>query len=113
MYIRNIYHGKLIYFKTDLIFLLPFVVYVIYYSDFYLLPIEHKIFEYNTFLQAGIAMSENLLEWIFEILTSFPFIVSAIILLKKIEIKVKNEYSDIVNFNYKIARKLLFGVLLV
>lgn len=113
MYIRNIYHGKLIYYKTDLIFLLPFVVYVIYYSDFYLLPIEHKIFEYNTFLQAGIAMSENLLEWIFEVLTSFPFIVSAIILLKKIEIKVKNEYSDIVNFNYKIARKLLFGVLLV
>lgn len=113
MYIRNNYHGKAIYFKTDLLFLLPFVVYLYYYSCFYLLDEGQKIEEYNSFLQEGIAMTENLLEWTFEILVTIPFIVAAIFLLKKTEFKVKNEFSNVANFNYAIARKLLLGVMVV
>lgn len=113
MYIRNNYHGKMIYYKTDWLFLLPFVLYAIYYSCFYVLSYEQKMEEYNKFLNDGVAMSENLLEWTFEILVTIPFIVAAIFLLKKTEIKVKNEFSDIANFNYAIARKLLLGVVVV
>lgn len=113
MYIRNNYHGKMIYYKTDWLFLLPFVVYASYYSCFYVLSDEQKIEEYNMFLHDGIAMSENLVEWIFEILVTIPFIVASIFLLKRTEIKVKNEFSDVANFNYVIARKLLIGVVVV
>lgn len=113
LYIRNNYHGKVMYYKTDWLFLLPFVVYVYYYSCYYLLSDAQKIEEYNTFLHEGIGMTENLLEWTFEIVVTIPFIVAAIFLLKKTEIKVKNEFSNVANFNYAIARKLLLGVMVV
>lgn len=113
MYVRNSYYGKIIYWKTDILFLIPFVLYVIYYFDFYVLSVDHKVNEYQVFVKEGIAMVENLLEWIFEILVTIPFIIAAVVLLKKTEIKVKKEFSDITSFNYVLARNLLLGVVVV
>lgn len=113
MYVRNIYHDRPVFYKKDVLFLIPFVTYTVYYVDFYTTSASQKLKEYTAFLQEGMAMTENLVEWAFELLVSFPFVVASIVLLRKLDFQVKNEYSDIENFNYSMARKLLLGVLIV
>lgn len=113
MYIRNVYHAKKVFYKKDLLMLLPFIIYTFYYSKFYSLPANIKLIEYNNFIKVGLLMNENLIEWFFELLINLFFVWASINLLKKTSVRIKNEYSDISKFNYNIAKKLLIGVLIV
>ncbi len=113
MYVRNVYYGKPTLHQRDILLFIPFLGYLVYYSEFYILSSQQKIIDYQLLTQFGIAMPENLAEWAFELIVSLPFIFYAIALLKKFDHKVKNEYGNIEPFNYHIAQKALFGILAI
>ena len=84
-----------------------------HYLDFFLLSADEILLEYGHYSNQGIAMPENLGEWAFEIMVSLPFLAASVVLLKHFDFKVRNEYADITYLNFALARKLLFGVIII
>jgi len=107
LYARNIFAEKFILKFTDLLFLIPFVIYVVYYFPTYLQPAEDKIFDIVVFFDSGISWSENLYEWIAEIVVNLPFLVFSVLVLNKYHIKLKNNFSDISKIRYTVVRNLI------
>lgn len=108
-YTRNILANGRIVRKTDLFFLVPFIVYVVYYFPSFNQSAEDKIFDIMAFYNAGISWRENLLEWIVEILVTIPFLVLSVKLLNKHNRIIKDNYSDIAKINYILLRNLIIA----
>jgi len=108
-YVRNILYGNFIFKKTDLLFLIPFVLYVIYYLPSYNQSAEDKIYDIIAFYNFGISWRENLYEWIAEVVVTVPFLVFSVRLLKKYHLKIKNNYSDISKISYSVVRNLIIA----
>lgn len=113
MYFRNIYHAKIVIRKYDILLFLPFICYFLYYFPFYLQSAEEKISALSVFYKATITWDENLGEWAFEMLANIPFLHASWILLKKYQIKIKNQFADIETISYESARNLLGIILLL
>lgn len=106
-YARNIFSNKFIFNKSDLLFFIPFLIYLFYYFPFYFLTAEDKICEITEFRATGISCPVNLLEWIAEVLVTIPFLIISVRLLNKYHHKIKDEYSDISKISYIIVRNLI------
>jgi len=107
LYTRNIFVEKFILKYTDLLSLIPFVIYVVYYFPTYLQPADDKLFDVVAFFNSGISWRENLYEWIAEIVVNLPFLVFSVLVLNKYNTKLKNNYSDISKISYNVVRKVL------
>lgn len=107
MYVRNILSNHSKYKLTDILFFIPFVTYTFYYLPSYTQTSTDKIYDIVAFYNAGISWSENIYEWIAEILFTIPFLIASIILIKKHRAKIKNEYSNLAKINFTIVRNLL------
>ncbi len=108
-YIRNILSETLIFRKTDLLFFIPFALYILYYIPSYNQPAEDKIFDIIAFYNSGISWSENLYEWIAEVIVTLPFIFFSVLLLNKYHIKIKDNFSDISKISFIVVRNLLIA----
>ncbi len=108
-YTRNILSGKYIFSKTDLIFFIPFALYVIYYFPSYNQSAEDKIYDIIAFYNFGISWRENLYEWIAEIVVTMPFLIVSVRLLQKYHFKIKNNFSDISKISYIVVRNLIIA----
>lgn len=107
LFTRNILNEKVEFRRFDLLAFIPFFAYVIYYMPSYLQSAEDKIFDITAFYSEGIFWSENLYEWIAEVIVSVPFLVLSVRLLNKYQEKIKNNYSEISKINYTTVRNLL------
>ncbi len=108
-YARNILSGKFIVKKTDLLFSIPFILYVVYYLPSYNQSAEDKIYDIIAFYNSGISWRENLYEWIAEVVVTLPFLAFSVRLLKKYHLKIKNNFSDISKISYSVVRNLIIA----
>jgi len=83
------------------------MLYFGYYFPSYNQPAEDKIFDIIAFYNYGISWSENLYEWIAEILVILPFLIFSVKLLNKYHAKIKNNFSDISKISYTVIRNLI------
>jgi AraC-like DNA-binding protein len=109
LYSRNILFGKFIFRKTDLLFFLPFVLYVLYYLPAYNQSAEDKIFDIIAYYNSGIAWKENLYEWIAEIVVTVPFLVFSVRLINQYHKNIKHNFSDISKISYVVVRNVLIA----
>jgi len=108
-YSRNILSGTFILKETDLLFFIPFLLYVLYYFPSYNQPSEDKIYDIIAFYNSGISGSENLLEWIVEVIVTMPFLVFSVRLLNKYHKKIKDNFSDISKISYTVVRNAIIA----
>ncbi len=107
LYTRNILSGIFVFRKTDWLFFIPFILYVLYYFPSYNQPSEYKTYDIIAFYNSGISWNENLYEWITEVLVTLPFLVFSVRLLNKYHIVLKNFFSDISKISYVVVRNLI------
>jgi len=108
-YSRNILSGVFVFRKTDLLFFIPFVLYVLYYVPSYNQSAEDKIFDIIAFYNSGISWSENLLEWIAEVIVTMPFLIFSVRLLNRYHKKIKDNFSDISKISYTVVRNIIIA----
>ncbi len=108
-YSRNILSGVFIFRKTDLLFFIPFVLYVLYYVPSYNQSAEDKIFDIIAFYNSGISWSENLYEWIAEVIVTMPFLIFSVRLLNRYHKKIKDNFSDISKISYTVVRNIIIA----
>jgi len=108
-YSRNILSGVFVFRKTDLLFFIPFVLYVLYYVPSYNQSAEDKIFDIIAFYNSGISWSENLYEWIAEVIVTMPFLIFSVRLLNRYHKKIKDNFSDISKISYTVVRNIIIA----
>jgi AraC-like DNA-binding protein len=108
-YARNILSGAFILRKSDLLFFIPFLLYVIYYFPSYNQSAEDKVFDIIDFYNAGISWDENLYEWIAEVIVTIPFLIFSVRLSNKYHKRIKENFSDISKISYKVVRNLVIA----
>ncbi len=108
-YSRNILSGTFIFRKIDLLFFIPFLLYILYYFPSYNQSAEDKIFDIIAFYNSGISWSENLLEWIVEVIVTIPFLVFSVRLLNQYHTKIKDNFSDISKISYIVVRNIIIA----
>lgn len=81
IYIRNKIDGKFTWKKSDYLMLIPFVIYSLYYSSFYLLEYQEKYNQVLLFVDSGNAFAENAWEWILESIVNTAFLLMSLRLI--------------------------------
>jgi AraC-like DNA-binding protein len=112
-YARNIYFGKPTFKRTDIMFLLPAFIYFLYYLPIYLSKSYDRLKYINDFYNLSIYSYENLYEWIAEIIVNVPFLFMSIKKLNQLDLKVKNNYSDISKISYINLRNLICFIIIL
>ncbi|HOL80934.1 MAG TPA: helix-turn-helix domain-containing protein [Ignavibacteriales bacterium] len=108
IYIPETYFLKNLFFKkNDLLFIIPFALYVLYYYPTYNQSSENKIYDIKAFFDAGISWHENLIEWIAEVVVTLPFLFYSVRLFNRYQNKIKDNFSDITKINYIVVRNLI------
>jgi len=113
LYARNILSSTFVFRKTDLLLFIPFVLYLVYYFPSYNQPAEDKIFDIIAFYNSGISWSENLYEWIAEIVVTLPFLFVSVKKLNEYDQKIKNNFSDISKISYVVVRNLIIASIIL
>lgn len=113
LYFRNIYEGEAAYRRSDILLFLPFLLYFIYYIPCFLESADEKIAYLEEYNNQEINSLEFLLEWGFEIVVTLPFLLASYFLLKKYELKIKDEYSNVTKVSYAFAFALLIGFIVL
>jgi AraC-like DNA-binding protein len=111
VYCRNIYFNKFYWRKIDFLFFLPFLLYFIYYQYPFSESDAEKLRQYRDFLKAGQFSSENLWEWTAEIAAVLPFLWFSFPYIKKYHGELKNNLSDIKNYQIFTTEKTLYFAL--
>lgn len=113
LYFRNIYEGKATYRRSDIAYFIPFLLYFIYYIPCFLQSAAQKIVYLEEYKNGENTSLDSLLEWSFEIAVTLPFLIASYFLLKKYELKVKEEYSNTTKVSYAFALASLIGFILL
>ncbi len=107
VYTNSTIQQKIVFRKKDIVLLLPFITYIIYYASFYFQNTEDKLFDVEQFLNAGISFKENIFEWIAEVSVNVIFLTYAVLILNKYHRKIKEFYSDFERRNFVTLRNLI------
>lgn len=113
LFFRNISEKRPTYRRSDILLFIPFLISFTYFIPTYCLSAVEKIAKLKGDGQAGITSLQYLCEWSFELAANLPFLIFSIILLKKYEENVKNEYTNIATITYPLARLLLLVFILL
>ncbi len=112
-YVRNIFSGRFVSRKTDLLLFIPFLLYLGYYFPSYFQSAEDKIFDITAFYSNGISWNENLTEWFFEVMVTLPFLFVSLKKLNTFHASIKNSFSNISKLNYLVVKKLIYFAILL
>lgn len=107
LYARNHANLQLKVVKTDWLLLIPFVMALITYLPYYLLPAEEKLADLAEFGSVHTDVLENIWEWNFEIVVNAAFLLAALRELKKFNFKIKERFSDVHRVDLHITQWMI------
>ena len=107
VYVRSQMNFRLSLKRSDWLLLVPFFVYIIYYMPFYVQNSADKLYDLDEFMGNGISSSENLWEWVFEVVVNLFFLVVSWRMLRRYHKKIRDVFSDVEKINYFITQKLI------
>lgn len=111
LYVRNMVAQKFVWNKRDILMLLPFIGYLIYYCQFYFLGYDDKLSEVGCYLNEGIVYTENSIEWLVESVVNSSFLMATLFVLRKYHKDVKDNYSNIEAGEFRIVQAITVAIL--
>jgi len=107
LYARGQEYQKLKFFKSDLLFIAPFLLSILTYIPFYALTAEEKMLEYMQYGDLDTDIENFIWEWIFLVSLNFTFFAVALRRFQNYNEKIKALYSDIQKKDFKLTQLLI------
>jgi len=108
-YTRNQVAPKKPFQAFDLLLIAPFFLSFFSYLPFYMQTAAKKLAEFNKFGGLKYEITENIWEWIFEVVVNMAFFIAALQMLKAYGRKIKNQFSDIQYIDFHLSQKLIIA----
>lgn len=107
LYARSQEYQRLKFAKSDIYFLVPFLLSLLTYIPTYMLSAEDKIMEYQNFGTLESDVENFVWEWIFLVSITFTFLAVALKRFRNYTEKIKTLYSDIQKKDFQLTRLLI------
>lgn len=107
IYVRNQQKPQLELRRSDLILLIPFILSVLSYLPYFLLSAEDKLADHSSFGSVHQDILENIWEWNFEIIVNSAFLIAALQELKKYNLNIKEQFSDVHKVDLHLTRRVI------